>query len=44
MNLEKKNPILKTGSDKMYVNKHSYQSCKRNDLKGFEHKAQSKSN
>ena len=30
----KKNPVLKTGSDKMYVNKHSYQSCICNDLKG----------
>ena len=43
MNLEKKKPVLKTGSDKLYVNKHSYQSCKCNDLKGSERKAQSKS-
>ena len=44
MNLENKNPVMKTGLDKMYVNKHSDQSCKHNDLKGSEHNEQSKSN
>ena len=44
MNLEKKSPVLKTGLDKMYVNKHSDQSCKCNVLKGSEHNEQSKSN
>ena len=33
MNLEKKNPVLKAGSDKKYAYKHSCQSFKRNDLK-----------
>ena len=43
MKFEKKS-CSEEGLDKMYVNKHTYQSWKCNDLKVSEHKVQSKSN
>ena len=44
MNSEKKNPVLKKDwTESLHAYKHSWESCKRNDLKESEHKVQSKS-